>query len=583
MSHSHHHSHRLPVATALLESLHAGYRFATFRHDIMAAFVVSLIALPLSMALSIAVGLPPQHGIYTAVAAGIISALFGGSRLQVSGPTAAFVVILAPIVTDLGLRGIIWCQILAGVMLIIFGIAHLGRLISYVPYPVTTGFTAGIAVVLATLSLNDFLGLGVTALTGSFLHKFSQLAHALPSLDWAETGVGVFTLLLIVFSPRYFGKWVPGPIIGVAAGTLLALLLGQYGFSIETIGDRFSYQTPEGQTLAGIPPYLPQFHLPGIEDGSGLWAFPTMAEWKLFFGPALTIAILAALESLLSATVADSLSGGKRHNPNAELNGIGLGNLASAVFTGIPATGAIARTAANINAGGKTPLASAFHAALIMLYVWLLADYINAIPMTALAALLLFTAYRMSHVHQFITTLQVAPRSDVLVLLSCFGLTVLIDMVAGVTVGMVLAAFLIIQRMTELSHIELETSRNRSHHEPRGRDLPDGVLVYHLHGPLFFANVEKTLDSEPSLYDGIHTLVLDMEDVGFIDMSGLVALHSMLKSVADQGRKVVICCKSEVAASIRKHHEHMPALAGLTVVENLQEALALSGDTAVAQ
>lgn len=576
MSHPHHSAHRLPLATALLDSLHAGYRAATLRHDLMAAFVVSLIALPLSMALSIAVGLPPQHGIYTAVAAGIVTALFGGSRLQVSGPTAAFVVILAPIVADLGLRGIIWCQLLAGVMLILFGIAHLGRLISYVPYPVTTGFTAGIAVVLATLSLNDFLGLGVESLTGGFVEKFARLAYALPGIDWAETGVGLVTLLLIIFSPRYFGKWIPGPIIGVVVGTLLALLLERYGFSIETIGDRFSYMTPEGQTVAGIPPYLPQFHLPGMEDGSGLWAWPTLEEWKLFFGPALTIAILAALESLLSATVADSLSGGKRHNPNAELNGIGLGNLASAMVMGVPATGAIARTASNINAGGKTPLASVFHALLIMLYVWLLADYINAIPMTALAALLLFTAYRMSHVHQFITTLQVAPRSDIIVLLSCFGLTVLIDMVAGVTAGMVLASFLIIKRVTELSHIELETSRNRSHHEPRGRDLPEGVLVYHLHGPLFFANVEKTLDAEPSLYDGIHTLVLDMEDVGFIDMSGLVALHSMLKSVSDQGRRVVLCCRAEVAEHIRKHHGHMPALAGVTMAANLQEALALS-------
>lgn len=554
------------LASAMYESLRGGYRFATFRQDVLAAFVVSLIALPLSMALSIAVGLPPQHGLYTAIVAGVVAALLGGSRLQVSGPTAAFVVILAPIVADLGLRGIIWCQILAGLFLIGFAVAHLGRLINYVPFPVTTGFTAGIAVVLATLSLNDFLGLGLVGLQGEYIDKATRIITALPDLNWSETAVGMVTLLSVIYAPRFLGKKVPGAIIGVGLGTALALILGD----VETIGTRFNYIDTLGNTVAGIPPYLPSFHLPGGDDA--LWAFPTAAEWRVLLAPALTIAILAALESLLAATVADSLSDGKRHNPNSELNGIGIANIASGLAMGIPATGAIARTAMNINAGAKTPLAAVYHALFILLYLWLFIGLINHIPMASLAALLLFTAYRMSHVHQFVNTLRVAPRSDVWVMLTCFGLTVLMDMVAGVTVGMVLASLLVIKRVTEMTHVELETPEHKKHHKTA---LPDGVVIYHLQGPLFFATVEKALDAEPAYFADVHTLILDMERVDFVDMSGLVALYSMLRSMTDMGKRVILCSTPEVAVYIRKHHVSLHLAETPEVVETVEDALIL--------
>lgn len=559
---------RFPLATALRDSLKAGYSLSLFKADLLSAFIVSLLALPLSMALAIAVGLPPQHGIYTAVVAGIVVPLLGGSPMQVSGPTAAFVVILAPIVAELGLRGIIWCQLLAGVILIGFGVARLGKLINYVPYPVTTGFTAGIAVVLATLSLNDFLGLEVKELSGSYIHKLMLLLEALPNFHAAEALVGMVSLAGIIFGGR-ITKTIPSPIIGILLGTALAYFLAQHGMSIDTIGSRFSYISPEGITLSGIPPYLPSFHLPGMDDGSGLWVFPTVAEWKKLVGPALTIAILAALESLLSATVADGL-GGTKHNPNAELNGIGIGNILSGLVTGIPATGAIARTATNINNGAKTPFASSMHAALIMLYVWSLASYISYIPMASLAALLLYTAYRMSHVRQFIRTIEIAPRSDTLVLLTCFALTVLVDMVIGVSVGIVLAAFLLIKRVTELLHVELEGAASSS----SDIELPHGVMIYHLRGPLFFANVEKAFDRYNFLHDYCHTLVIDMEQVSFIDMSGLVALKSMVAAIANEKRQVILCGAPDITSKIRKKIEDSGKSQFVTFAEKVDQALA---------
>lgn len=537
-----------PIATALRKSI-KGYSLSVFRHDLLAAFVVSMVALPLSMALAIAVGLPPQHGIYTAIVAGIIVPLLGGSIWQVSGPTAAFVVILAPIVTELGLRGIIWAGIFAGIILLIMGFAKLGRLINYIPYPVTTGFTAGIAVVLATLSLNDFLGLGIEKLQGEYIEKVFTLAEHLSSLNIYTLIVGVVTLFLMFTAGRLV-SFLPSAIIAIVTGTVISIIFNNMGYNIATIGSKFSFTAHNGDILPGIPPYPPILHMPTFTDGN-LFTIPNLEEFRVLLFPAFAIAILAALESLLSATVADSMAGTK-HNPNAELTGIGVGNIISALATGIPATGAIARTATNINNGAKTPLASTMHALFIMAYVILLAPYISYIPMAALAALLMHTAYHMSHYKQFIRMVQIAPRGDVIVLLICFALTVFIDMVAGVGVGMICAAFLLINRITELTQTEVE-GNNSSNNVATSRKLPDGTMLYRISGPLFFGTIEKAFDRYNFTHDYIDNFIVDITDVPFIDITGLVAIKSMLTSIAHEKRTVhIVCNTTRITDRIKK-------------------------------
>ena len=315
------------------------YSFAKFKQDASAALVVSLVALPLAMALSIAVGLPPQHGLYTAIVAGIIVPLLGGSIWQVSGPTAAFVVIVAPIVAEHGLRGLILTEILAGFMLIFLGIAKLGRYINFVPYPVTTGFTSGIAVVIFTLALNDFFGLGIEHLQGSYIDKLSLIASHMHRLYWPEALVGAVSLLVMFTSGRFL-RQIPSPVVGIVVGTLLAAFLKGKDFAIATIGSRFSYPLANGYIGPGIPPFAPSLHW--FSGTEGLFAWPTLSELNVLIVPAMVIAALGALESLLSATVADGMAG-THHRPNTELTAIGIGNVLSGFASGIPATGAIAR------------------------------------------------------------------------------------------------------------------------------------------------------------------------------------------------------------------------------------------------
>lgn len=407
-----------PVATALKDTLKQGYTQQVFKADLGAAIVVSLVALPLSMALAIAVGLPPQHGLYTAIVAGVVAALLGGSNVQVSGPTAAFVAILAPIVAQYGLAGLIWCQLFAGGLLVLMGMFKLGKYIEHVPYAVTVGFTAGIAVVIATLSMNDFLGLGIPAseLGHHYLDKLSTLAAHFGEVPAREAVIGV-AALVVISGCRQLKSIIPAPILGIGVATALAIFSQKEGIPVRTIETVF-----EG----GLPAYAPSFHWPeAINVMPLLW-------------PALTIALLAALESLLSATVADNVTG-EKHDPNAELTGIGFGNLAAGLFAGIPATGALARTAANIQAGAKTPFASVMHAVFLLVFMVAFAPYISKIPMAALAALLLVTAWRMAHLHIVIDIVRAGNSKDTIVLFVSLVLTILVDMVVGVGAGLALS------------------------------------------------------------------------------------------------------------------------------------------------
>lgn len=549
-----------PLATALLSTLRT-YNLHTLRADVVAGLIVSLIALPLAMALSIAVGLPPEHGLYTAIVAGIVAAVFGGSTTQVSGPTAAFVVIVAPIVAKYGLHGLIWCQIMAGAALIALGMLRLGKFVNYVPYPVVTGFTAGIAVTIGTLALNDFFGLGLGQLEGHYIDKLAAITAQLPHFRWPDLAVGLVTLAGLTFTPRLFPR-LPAAVVSISLGVGCAWVLQQSGFAVDTLLSRFSYTDAAGQTQAGIPPYAPSLHLPG--DGK-LFAIPDYAEFKSLLMPALVIAALAALESLLSATVADGIAR-TRHDPNAELNGIGLANIFSGLAAGIPATGAIARTAANIQAGAKSPLSSVFHAVFLLLYVLTLAPYISHIPMAALAALLLGVAWRMSHAPQFMMILRLAPRSDSAVLMTCFLLTVFIDMVAGITVGMVMASLLFMRRVAVLTDISVHTSDSDD-------NLPPHVLVYRIDGPLFFGTIGKTLESSLAAPQTTERkIVVDLTHVPMIDMTGMMAMTVFLSSLAADGRDITVCGKTHVTDKILLKLRGSPAEGRVHIVHRLKEA-----------
>jgi sulfate permease, SulP family len=554
-----------PLATALRAGL-KGYDVKTFRSDFTAGLVVSLVALPLAMALAIAVGLPPRHGLYTAIVAGIVCAVFGGSMVQVSGPTAAFVVIVAPIVRDFGLHGIIWCSIIAGFILILMGSFRLGRLIDYVPYPVVTGFTAGIAVTIGTLALNDFFGLGIAELKGSFIEKAVTIVENLPAAKAPDLIVGMATLLSIFFLPRLTAR-VPAPAAGIAIGALVSFVLSHYGADVDTLNTRFSYVTPEGLTMPGIQPYPPVLHLPG--GGDPLLAWPDYTEFKVLFRSALVIAALAALESLLSATVADSMAR-THHDPNAELNGIGIANIFSGLAGGIPATGAIARTSANIHSGAKTPVAAIIHALLILLYVMTLAEYISYIPMAALAALLISVAWRMSHAWQFVRIIRIAPRSDTVVLVTCFLLTVLIDMVAGVTVGMVMAALLFMKRIADFTNLHVSThdTPDRAH----GR-LPKGVMVYRIEGPLFFGSINKTLEGADYIAPDVKKLILDLSQVPLIDVTGMMGIKTFLMSAAQDEREIFICGARAVTDRISQKIAGLPLARRVQILPTVQDAL----------
>lgn len=526
-----------PIATALRESLR-GYGRGDLRADLMAGLTIGMLALPLAMALAIAVDVPPQHGLYTAIIAGALIALFGGSRFNVSGPTAAFIVLLIPIVHKFGLGGLLVTTVLTGIILIVMGFLRLGQLIQYIPYPVVLGFTSGIAVVIAFLQIKDLLGLTTPAMPEHFLDRLQVLLAALPTARWADAATGLFTLLVLATWNR-LGTPIPRQLAALVLAGLAAYGLQWLWptFDPITLGDKFRWEM-HGQSGAGIPPFAPQLVLPWtLPDASGQ---PIGLSWSLLrdlLVPALTLAMLAAIESLLCAVVADGM-GRTRHDPNAELVGQGIGNFVAPFFGGITATAAIARTATNVRAGARSPLAAVFHALTILLAVVVFAPWLAHVPMATLAAILLLTAWNLSEAPHFIRMVKVAPRADVAVLLTCFGLTIFIDMVAAVGVGMVLAAFIFMHQMAKLT-----AGRERTSGEPMPFELPEWAVFYEFNGPLFFGAAEQAfaaLDRAAREHKEASVIIIDFTHVPTLDMSGIHALQSALERLHDQRIGVVL-------------------------------------------
>jgi len=521
--------------SALREAFREGYGRAQLRADLLAGVVVGIIALPLSMALAIASGAPPQNGLYTAIVAGAVVAVAGGSRVQVSGPTAAFVVLLAPVSERFGLGGLLVASAMAGAMLVLMGLARLGRLIQFVPYPVTSGFTAGIAVVIATLQLKDFLGLQPGPLPESFGGKAAALARALPTCAWPEAATGAATLALLLLWPRVT-KRVPAPLVVLAFMAAAAALATHLvpGFHVDTIATRFT-TVVDGVTQRGIPRAPPWFAWPWSHPGAH--GAPIALSWSFLreIAPsAFAIAMLGAIESLLSATIADAMIR-RRHDPDAELIGQGLGNLVAPFFGGIVATGALARTAANARAGGRSPVAAFAHALFVLLAVVALAPVLGALPMASLAALLLVVAWNMSEARHVLRTLRIAPRSDVIVLLACFLLTVLFDMVVAVTIGVMLAALLFMRRMAEVFDVQLVAEARRL-----GRPLPREVLLYQIAGPLFFGAARRAMAALERIEGHVRVVVLDLRAVPAIDVSGIINLEATVDRIREAGQAVIL-------------------------------------------
>ena len=517
---------KIRPAHALRQAMSEGYGARSLRSDVMSGLVVGIVALPLSMALAIASGVPPQHGLYTAIVAGGLIAVLGGSRVQVSGPTAAFVVILAPISAKFGLAGLCVATFFAGVLLLLMGLLRFGQLIQFIPYPVTTGFTAGIAVVIATLQLKDFFGLTLDGgMPEHYIDKVAALAKAMPTLNWPDLAIGLGTLIVLLAWPRISRK-VPAPLVALPLAAVAAIVIAKLvpNFDIATINSRFSY-TVGDQVHQGIPQSPPSLGWPWSFSAPGEAALSLDYETiRALMLAAFAIAMLGAIESLLSAVVADGMTG-FTHDPNAELMAQGVGNMTAPFFGGFAATGAIARTATNVRSGGRSPVASITHALFILVAMLSAAPLLGHLPMASLAALLLIVARNMSEVKHFFYVLRVGPRSDVAVLLTCFALTVVFDMVIAVSAGIVLAAVLFMRRMAEVSGVKLVGDEHPHLEDP----LPKGVLLYEINGPLFFGAAQKAMSALHLIGNGVKVVILDMESVPAIDATGLVNLQSTIR------------------------------------------------------
>ncbi|EMA4137613.1 C4-dicarboxylic acid transporter DauA [Cronobacter turicensis] len=501
------------------------YTVSRLSRDLIAGITVGIIAIPLAMALAIGSGVPPQYGLYTSAIAGIVIALSGGSRYSVSGPTAAFVVILYPVAQQFGLSGLLVATLLSGVFLVLFGLARFGRLIEYIPLPVTLGFTSGIGITIATMQIKDFFGLEIAHMPEHYLPKVAALAVALPGLNPGDAAIGIVTLGMLIIWPR-LGIRLPGHLPALLAGCAVMGIVHLLGGNVATIGSRFHYLLADGTQGSGIPPLLPQLVLPWDLPGSSFTL--SLDALRALLPAAFSMAVLGAIESLLCAVVLDGMTG-TRHNANSELIGQGLGNLVAPFFGGITATAAIARSAANVRAGATSPVAAAFHALLVLLALLALAPLLSWLPLSAMAALLLMVAWNMSEAHKVIGLLRRAPKDDIVVMLICMSLTVLFDMVIAISVGVVLASLLFMRRVARMTRLA-----------PLNVAVPDDVLAVRVTGPLFFAAAEGVFTPLLAQAAGKRVIVMQWDAVPVLDAGGLDALQRFIERLPE-GCELRIC------------------------------------------
>ncbi len=540
-----------------LFSVMKSYTRKQLLQDIIAGIIVAIIALPLSIALALASGVEPACGVYTAIAAGFMVSLLGGSRVQIAGPTAAFATIVAGIVAAHGMDGLIIATVLAGIMLILMGVFKFGSLIKFIPYTITTGFTAGIAVTILVGQVKDFLGLtyanGIKPV--ETIEKIEANIESIGTFSWQALLVGAVCLAILILYPK-LEKRIPPSLIAVIAGALMVKFIPGMDEGVFTIGELYT-----------IPTGLPKFSLIGMEI--------SLAKISAVLPSAFTIAILAAIESLLSCVVADSMVNSK-HNSNAELVAQGVGNIASVLFGGIPATGAIARTAANAKNGGRTPISGMVHAVVLLLVLLFLMPYAALIPMPAIAAILFVVAYNMSEWRKFVHTVKTAPKSDTTVMIVTFVLTVIFDLVVAIEVGMVLAAMFFMKRMSEETAV---TGWKYVDHENDAdsidlRTVPQNVRVYEISGPLFFGAADKILDI--TFKDYTRCLILRMRSVPALDATAMNSLEQLYKKCKERNVELVLSHVNQQPLDVMKKSGFYDAVGADHFCEHIDEALKLA-------
>jgi SulP family sulfate permease len=536
-----------------------GYNFESLSKDFMAGIIVGIVAIPLAIAFGIASGVGPTEGLVTAIIAGLLISVFGGSKVQIGGPTGAFIVIIYGIIQEFGLGGLAIATIMAGVMLVLMGVFKLGSVIKFMPYPIIVGFTGGIAITIFSTQMNDLFGMGIESVPANFIDKWVCYFNNIGNIDWWSFAVGILSILIIVYTPR-FSKKIPGSLLAIVLMTFVCWILRSYAgvTSIATIGDL--YELPSG---------LPSWSTPTLPEGETL--FSTMQS---LLPVAFTIAMLGAIESLLSAMVADGVIG-DRHNSNTELIGQGIANIVVPFFGGIPATGAIARTMANINNGGRTPIAGIVHTVVLLCVLLLLGGLVGAIPMPCLAGVLIMVSYNMSG-WRTIRSMCRQSRSDIAVLFTTLLLTVIFDLTIAIEVGLVLAVVLFMRRIMENTSISVINKVLEVHHDGEGDDetlaIPPFVEVYEIDGPFFFGIANK-FEEMARTRSNATVRIIRMRKVSFIDATGLHNLEIFIDSTLNDNRKVIL---SGVNEKVYRSLERTGIIAMVgkdNVVDNIHSAL----------
>ena len=527
-----------------------GYSGAQLVKDLTAGVIVAIIALPLSIALALASGVTPEQGLYTAIIAGFVISALGGSRVQIAGPTAAFATIVAGIVAENGFSGLVLATLMAGVMLILMGVFKLGSLIKFIPFTITTGFTTGIAVTLIIGQLKDFMGLTFVNSPIETVEKLEEVAHTIGTFNFEAFLIGIISLAVLIIFPKFIKKIPPS----IFAILISAVLVKVFDMNVNTIGSLYTISS-------ALPtPSLPEMSVETV---------------KAVIPDAVTIAVLAGVESLLSCVVADGMTG-SRHNSNTELIAQGAGNIASALFGGIPATGAIARTAANIKNGGRTPVAGMVHAVVLLLVLVVLMPYAALIPMPTIAAILFVVAYNMSEWREFVAIVKRSPKSDVLVLVVTFVLTVVFDLVVAIAVGLVLATVLFMKRMSDVTDAYgwKEFDERTDSENIRFKKVPENTMVFEITGPVFFGASAKIADVIKNSKKDI--LVIRMRSVPAIDATGLHSFESLIKVCKKSGKTLILSHVNEQPMNTLKKSGLLEEIGEENICANIDEALLLA-------